>query len=251
MKSQDDKVNGTDEDLPSEEEYVEHLAEEEKQKKEGAAKTKGDVIREGLLSGMSVDELIAQGMNPGSIRIIALELEKTGRWKRPAKQKAVTTQQPEKKLQVYAKGSPPEAIIDNIHVPIEHPDGFESGIKFGMSMVVAGIRMAQELSGIGVQQARPLIDMAKDMRSGEAAAARSAAMEAAASAAEHVQAGMIPYLTQMDTRLSHIERPPSENPFRDMMMRMMEPVMQNMFKSIMPGMQQGNQEPQGWSRREE
>jgi len=202
-------------------------------------------IRERLLAGATREELEAEGYNKNSIRTIASELKKELGSKGPVGKHA--TVNGGSKLQVFSRGSPPEALVESLDVPIELDGSFRTGMKFGMMSIISGIRIAQELSQIGVQQARPLVDMARDMRSGEAAAARSAALEAATNAAGQVQSNLAPFLSQMDSRLSSIEKPRTGNPMQDMMVRILEPVMQNVVQKIVPSLPKGKEAPRGWT----
>lgn len=216
-----------------------HENEEEEPVEEDKPKGVTKQIEEKLLAGETEEELLAQNFNSGSIRNVASLLEKAGKRRRPPKQDKA-------KLQIFAKGSPPEALVDSMEVPVGLDGSFEHGMKFGMLAIISGVRIAQELSQIGVQQARPLVDMAKDMRSGEALAARTAATEAASAAANQVQQNMSPYLMKI---AEQGKAPISANPMTDMMVRMIEPVMQNTMKKIMPGMD--NSPPAGWQRKTE
>jgi len=54
---------------------------------------------------------------------------------------------------------------------------FDAGVEYGMRSVVIGVRVAQELCAMGVQQAVPLIKMAQEMRESEGQAARLLATE--------------------------------------------------------------------------
>ncbi len=217
-------------------------------------------IKEALLGGATEASLKTR-FNPTTVRMAAFDLEKQGlrqRDKKPpgGKQNSGTgaeEAQPiatgaDGKVAIYAKGSPPEALINAVRVPDGERATFESGMKFGMSLVVLGVRVAQELSAIGIQQASPLIALAKDMRSGEAAAAKSAATEAAAMAAGEVQANIAPLLAHLADSAEN--RPASVNPMGDMMVRLMEPVMQGVFKQVLPGIPQSDG-PSGWARRTE
>jgi len=213
--------------------------------KEPSKKNQGNYAKWSLLHGKSEEDLIAEGVKPRSVDIYAQELEKEGLRSRPPK-----PEKPSKDLapvngrtlQIFAKGSPPEALIEAITIPVEdgHIEGFEKGLKFGANMIILGVRVAQELSNLGVQQARPLIDMAKDMRSGEAAAARSAAAEAAMMTASHVEQTMMPYLASLQKPTGG-----EAEPMKAMMVRAMEPLLKNMMKKIMPGTETGP--PSGWS----
>lgn len=211
-------------------------------------KQKINYIKWGLMHGITEEELVANGSNTRSVDICAQELEKANLRKRPAKEKApkelVTTEKPGKTMQIFAKGSPPEALIDAVSLPIADGEGpiFEKGLKFGMQTLVLGVRVAQELSNMGVQQARPLIEMARDMRTGEAAAAKNAAGEAAMLAAAQVQQNLGPYLAAMSK--------PAEgpNPMKSMMVRAMEPMLKNIINKMMP---MAPEPPSDWSRRQE
>lgn len=213
-------------------------------------KSKTKYTKWALMHGKTESELVAEGFNPRSIDICAQELEKDGHRKRPPRpEKPGTEVVPTGKpggMQVFAKGSPPEAIIEGISLPVM-ADGqgplFEKGIKFGASMIVLGVRVAQELSNLGVQQAKPIMEMAKGMREGEAAAAKSAAGEAAMTAAGLVQQNLMPYLANMS------KPPAGPNPLQEMMTRLMEPMIQQVISKMVPG--SGPATPSGWSKRSE
>jgi len=202
-------------------------------------------ISERLQAGETREELIQAGFNPGSVRVVYSELKKKG---------LVEESKPSNgRLQVFAKGSPAEAIIDAITVPDgKDLDGFTRGVKFGMSLLVVGVRLAQEMSTIGVQQAKPLVNMAREMRAGEEAAARSASQDAAAKVGGMLMGNLDPRLGALENRIGELSQPKSPNPMMDMMVRMLEPYLKNIM-SAMPGMggPQPLQAPEGWSIREE
>jgi hypothetical protein len=215
-------------------------------------------IKWGLLHDLSKEELVARGYNDRSVDICGQELEKKGLYKRPPRPTskkdkeqslALTSGKQEKNLQVFAKGSPPEALIDSVSIPLDGAEApiFEKGMKFGMTVLTLGVRVAQELTNMGVQQARPIIEMARDMRMGEAAAAKSAAGEAASLAAAEVQQNMAPYLM----KIAEMGKAGGEaDPIKAMMVRTMEPMIQRMVAQFMPGMA-GQQTPTGWTRKKE
>lgn len=216
--------------------------------KDKPPKGKTNYAKWALLHGKTEEQLVAEGANPGTVRVAAQELEKEGLRRRP-KEKPGTEVIPVGKpggMQVFAKGSPPEAIIESISLPVmANGEGplFEKGIKFGASMIVLGVRVAQELTNLGVQQAKPIMEMAKGMREGEAMAAKSAAGEAAMTAAALVQQNLQPYL-------ANLSRPPAgPNPMQEMMARLMEPAIQQMISKMMPGAVPST--PSGWSKRAE
>jgi hypothetical protein len=218
-------------------------------------------IEELLLQGLSREEIAAKGFNKGSIRTVASELKSKMNSSRAIGKAPLTTT---KGLPVFAHGSPPEAIIDAVEIP-DVADGqgvpFEQGIKFGMSILVLGVRMVQELAGIGVLQAKPILEMSKSMREGEALAAKNSASQAADEAAGQVMEALSPVLANLQ---NNAKAPPSANPMQDMMVRLMEPnmkrLMGGMFSMLTPGQQQ-NQIPEqaspdegnveGWKRRSE
>lgn len=208
-----------------------------------------------LLKGKTPEELVTAGANAGTVRIAENALVKAGLLeKRPRKQKPTTklTAVPEtsKTTQVFAKGSPPEAIIETISIPIQ--DGqvpaFEMGMKFGMSTIVLGVRVAQELSGIGIQQAKPLLDMAKSMREGEAMASKTAADEAAYKAAAAIQSTFGPMMAGIEASIKG-NIGSEADPMKAMMVRTMEPLMKGMMGKLVPGM--SDQAPTGWTKRAE
>lgn len=218
-------------------------------------------IEELLMQGLSREDIAARGFNKGSIRTVASELKSKLNTNRSIGKAPLTTT---KGLPVFAHGSPPEAIIDAVEVP-DVADGqgipFEQGIKFGMSILVLGVRMVQELAGIGVLQAKPILEMSKSMREGEALAAKNSASQAADEAAGQVMEALSPVLANLQ---NNSKAPPSVNPMQDMMVRLMEPnlkkLMGGMFSMLAPGQQQNqipeqaspdNSDVEGWRRRSE
>ena len=223
-----DEVELEEEGSPEETEEVPEEVEEPSEPGTAVATTKEDdsnlsirkQVEKRLLAGASRDELLAEGYNKSTISTVASEVKKKTGTRTAVGKAAVTTA---KGLPIFAKGSPPEAIIEAIEVPdVSNGQGypFEQGIKFGMSLVTLGIRMAQELSGIGVMQAKPLLDMAKSMREGESLAAKNAAGEAAMEAAGLVQQSMMPLLAGLQKPTGN-----ENNPMQAMMARTMEPIM--------------------------
>ncbi len=219
--------------------------------KDDAPTGKTNYIKWALLHGKLEDELRSEGLNTRTVDICAQELEKDGYRKRPEKDKekppgrgtsVVVT--PSRGIQTFAKGSPPEALIDSLTMPIEDGEGpiFEKGMKFGMTVLTLGVRIAQELTNAGVQQAKPLIEMAKDMRAGEVAAAKNAAGEAAMLAAATVQQNMAPTLAA----LTESQKSTGPNPMGGMMARTMEPIMQRMMNQLLPGGEAPI--PSGWKK---
>lgn len=213
---------------------------------------KFDYCKWALLHGMSEDDLKNKGYNPKTVYMAAHELEAAGLYHRVKKEKPPQDLVPRSTtkgaMQIYAKGASPEALIEHMEIPMDGPDTkiFEKGMKFGMSVLTLGVRVAQELTNMGVQQARPIIEMARDMRMGEAAAAKSAAGEAASLAAAEVQQNMAPYLM----KIAEMGKGGEADPMKSMMVRTMEPLIQRMMSQFMPGMA-GQQTPTGWVRKKE
>jgi len=226
-------------------------------------------IESALLAGTSQAELLAKGYNKKSIQTIASELKSKLGTRRPIGKAPIRNKAG---LPIFAGGSPPEAIIDNVEVPdVAGGQGipFEQGIKFGMSLVILGVRVAQELSGIGITQAKPILDMAKSMREGEALAAKNAAGEAANDAAGQVVETLGPVLANLQRNTGGVGE--GGDPVKAMMVRQMEPMMgklmQGVFAMIMPSLgapqlnePKDNQPPSnasnasnvtGWTRRSE
>ena len=215
---------------------------EEQEEDKGRSIT--EQITERLVAGATKEELVQEGYNAGSVRVIYSELKKKG---------LVDSDKGASKLQVFARGSPAEAIINSIEVPSGRElDGFTHGVKFGMSLLVVGVRLAQEMSTIGVQQAKPLVNMAREMRAGEEAAAKSASQDAAAKVGGMLMGSLDPRLAALEGRVGEIGRVSSGNPMLDMMARIFEPYLKNVLAGL-PGMvgPQALQAPEGWTIREE
>jgi hypothetical protein len=197
-------------------------------------------IEQGLLAGKSREDLIGEGYNKRSVQTVASELKTKGLVK--SSTRALT--QTKSGTQIFAKGSPPEAIIDGIEMPDVSNGGgknFEQGMKFGMSVIVLATRLAQELTGIGMAQVKPTIEMARSMREGEVSAARNAAGEAAQEAAGRVQEQMMPFLASLSKNAGGGT---GTDPMKAMMARQFEPIFGKMMQTMMGGLLPGTAEPQ-------
>jgi len=219
-------------------------------------------IEQRILAGATKEELVEEGYNPGSIATIASELR--AKEKIPKRRGGGAPFTSPEGMPIFAKGSPPEALISSVRIPDVangHGFSFEQGMKFGLSVAVLGIRMAQELSGIGIQQAKPLMDMARVMREGETMAAKSAAGEAAMEAAGMVQDNLAPILTNLQRSGGGGV---GTDPMKAMMTNTMWPVFNKLMGNLLVMLGQGAQVPQlpegnkstnsgiaGWSRRSE
>jgi len=81
------------------------------------------------------------------------------------------------KSTAITKALPVEAIVDNLPWPVDvdgHVDGvFVAGMRYEAMNIIRGIRLAQELSKMGVDQATPIIKMAQEMRQEEIESAKT------------------------------------------------------------------------------
>jgi hypothetical protein len=86
---------------------------------------------------------------------------------------------PRSKSTSITKALPLEAIVESLPWPVDvdgHVDGvFVAGMRYEAINVIRGIRLAQELSKMGVDQATPVIKMAQKMRQAEGEAAKTVA----------------------------------------------------------------------------
>lgn len=224
-------------------------------------------IEDLLMRGYSVDEIVEAGFNKRSAQTIASELKKKLSNRNVGKQMMPAG----RNIPVVKGGAPPELLIESISLPDVangHGQSFEQGLKFGMSVLILGVRMVQELATIGAQQAKPIIEMSKSMRAGEAEAAKAAATDAAMEAAGMVQQSLMPILSNIQQKNAVPTN--TSDPMKNMMANAMSPIFQNMMGSMMsmlPGAKNqqanaGSQPPpanggnsidgtSGWSRRSE
>ncbi len=122
----------------------------------------------------------------------------------------------------------PEAIVELLPAPTDvdgRVDGiFVAGMRYEALNIIRGIRMAQELSKMGIDQATPVIRMAQEMRATEGKAADEAAMKAAAG----VGAQILPAVEALRTQIATS----GENPMASMMMTLMMPSMQQAAQQL-------------------
>ena len=237
--------------MATEEERIQELREKEAEK---GSLSISDTIELALLQGVSRDELEAQGFKHNSIRTVASLMKGTfGRefGKEPipvVEAPAVTTEKGKSKpaeskpvvraTSQTAKGMPIELLIDGLELPsvtLEFMPQFEKGVRTGLGMAVLGIRMAQELSALGITQAQPIIKMAESMRQGEKIAAQSASAEAAMAVGQDIRGTLGPVLAEVASRIDALDassRSASPNPMASMMARVLEPQMTNMMNRV-------------------
>jgi hypothetical protein len=148
---------------------------------------------------------------------------------------------------VSQKQSPLEHLIADLKLPLI-VDGqaqvFDAGVEYGVRSVLVGVRVAQELSAMGVQQAVPIIKMAQEMRESEGQAAKVIAAELAGATLEgnrDLKAALQQLGSQIQTS--------GPNPMASMMSGVMQPVlsqaMQQMMGSFMGGAMPGMPPPAG------
>jgi hypothetical protein len=145
-----------------------------------------------------------------------------------------------------------EALTRGLRIPII-PDGnkevFDAGVNYGIRSIVVGVRLAQELSKMGIAQAMPIIRMSSEMRKAEGRSAE----ESGRVAAEEAYARAASYFASIPKSSAD-----SPNPMQAMVVRAIEPVMQNMiqkmfgFPQLMQGGNPGTQQqpsnlPPGWT----
>lgn len=208
-----------------------------------------------LLKGKSREQLIDEGHNEGTVRIAVSQLIRDGQMKKqPKKLKAgagtaVATQTGARGIQTFAKGSPPEAIIDSISIPMVDGQGvgFEKGMKFGMSTLVLAVRIMQELSSVAQGQVKPLIDLTRAVREGEASAFKSGADEAAMKAASAMGQTILPMISDMQSTINGVVKGSEGDPVKSMMVRTMEPLINAMMKRLLPGTE--TPVAAGWTRK--
>ncbi len=204
---------------------------------------------------MEEAEVVEQGYNASTVRVVANNLRKEKRIPAKGKGARVGEAAEPTRMQTRGKATAAESIIDAIALP-EDGDlpGFVAGTRFGMNLMIVGVRMAQEIASIGVQQAKPLIAMSKEMRTGEREAASLASQEAAMKVGALIMGDLGPQMAAMEGKVEGMSKPTSTNPMLDMMVRAMEPLIKNVMGS-MPGMPGGQQEdaqaPSDWTVREE
>ena len=141
--------------------------------------------------------------------------------------------QPQTMAVIKRQQSPLEVLIKDLELP-ELVDGqapvFDAGVQYGIRSVLVGVRVAQELSAMGVQQALPIINMAKEMRESEGQAAKIIAGELAQATLESNK--------QILAAIGQQAIAQSPNPMLTMMTQAMQPMltqaMGNLMKAFTP-----------------
>ena len=213
------------------------------------------IMRDQSLSNTEIAE--AHDLKEGTVRVARSHLGRDGHIQKE-RQTAVTkktpaavTTAPPRTPQVFAKGSPPEAIIESIKIPtaVGEDGDFEQGMKFGMTTLVLATRIMQELAAVSMQQVKPLIDMTKTVREGEGLAYKSGADEAAYKAAAAMGQTIMPMMSNMEANIAAATKGSESDPMKAMMVRTMEPMIQNLMTRMVPGQQKPN--APGWTKKQE
>jgi len=117
------------------------------------------------------------------------------------------------------KAQPIEALIRETRLP-EIVNGkaevFDAGVEYGMRSILIGVRVAQELSKMGIDQASPIIKMAQEMRQTEGQVAKETGIAMGAEMAGR----MFDFLEQRLPQKADIAMAP--DPMRGLMARNME-----------------------------
>jgi hypothetical protein len=140
---------------------------------------------------------------------------------------------------ISVKPQPIENLIKNLNLP-EVANGtrevFDAGVEYGMKSILIGVRIAQELSKMGIEQASPIIKMAQEMRLAEGQAAQVAAQEAARETASQVVA-------YFDQKKPDIASTPS--PMEGVFARVLEGTLGSLMNKMFPG--GGGETPLGFT----
>ena len=141
---------------------------------------------------------------------------------------------------VAKKGqSPLEQLVQELRLPTM-VDGqaeiFDSGVEYGVRSVLVGVRVAQELSAMGVQQAVPIIKMAQEMRESEGQAAKIIAAELAEATLEGNK-DLKGALHQLGSQMTAS----APNPMMSMMVGALQPILGQTIERMMRGFSTGKQ----------
>jgi len=161
-------------------------------------------------------ELKDEGERPGSIDACVSELKKKGFLRFDGKAAAIS------------KSQPLETLIANTRLPAMVAGAapvFDAGVQYGMKCILVGVRVAQELSAMGVQQASPIIQMAREMRESEGQAAREVAADLAQATLQANQ--------ELREEIRNISVAQSPNPMMALMSQTMQPYFSQAIGSVM------------------
>ncbi|MDD5510049.1 MAG: hypothetical protein PHI12_04485 [Dehalococcoidales bacterium] len=156
-----------------------------------------------------------------------------------AKESQATEPTKDTKAVVKRGQSPLEQLVQELRLPTM-VDGqaeiFDSGVEYGVRSVLVGVRVAQELSAMGVQQAVPIIKMAQEMRESEGQAAKIIAAELAEATLEGNK-DLKGALHQLGSQMTAS----APNPMMSMMVGALQPILGQTIERMMRGFSMGKQ----------
>ena len=210
---------------------------------------KTQYIRQRLLEARSddeLDEICTQLKADPDIPSGSVDAEKSKLKKKGAFQFKT---EPTKAI-ASSKPLPVEALIKELSLP-PVADGtryiFDSGVAYGMKSILIGVRVAQELSKMGIDQATPIIKMAQEMRQTEGEVAK----ETGVVMGQTIAGKLFDYLESKLPGKADIATVPK--PFEGVFARTMESVITNIVNRLMgtPPQQQTNLPPTWTDNRKE
>jgi len=200
-------------------------------------------IRRRILEATDADDLARirqelkdEGEKPGTIDAVVHELRKKGHLRFDESKTTFSKMATGKEI-IPAMHS----FIEEVYVPRPidgrdgYWDGYEAGTRRARQDLFLSIMALQQLSSLGVQQAQPLVAMAKELR------AEVNPYEVAQAASQQVLNSSMPQI------LSAVKQaaPRSPDPWDDMMVRVVEPMIQQMMGTVMGGFMPGGMMPMG------
>jgi hypothetical protein len=200
-------------------------------------KGKTEYVRNRLLEARSEEELEEickqlkeePGVAEGTVKAEKSKLKAKGAFKFKAEtSKAVVPKGP----------MPVEALIQELQLP-NMVNGtrevFDSGVAYGMKSILIGVKIAQELSKMGIEQAGPIIKMAQEMRQTEGQVAKETGIAMGGEIASRMFDLMEQRFPQGPGKVDIASTP---NPLQGLMARTME-MMINRMSGMMFGAQVG------------
>ena len=188
------------------------------------------------------DRLRVEGYNPDNIKSY-----KSRRRKELMKKSRTTTAMTRSGGERSA-----EEIIDNLEWPVsvngEVNPVFVAGMRYEAMNVIRGIRLAQQLNKMGLEQAKPAIEMAQEMRQAEGQAAQTIASQLGQVTMQSNQQ-IIGAIHELAAAQSQGQMPPDMDPLQKMFVGAMQPyaaqAIGQLFASLFKKPAQGGAQPQG------
>ena len=135
------------------------------------------------------------------------------------------------------KAQPVEMLIRETRLPnIVNGNAriFDAGVEYGMKTILVGVRVAQELSRMGIGQAEPIIRMAKEMQPQAGDIARETGMAMGG----EIAGRLFDYLEQKQPKKVETEK--KTDPMRNLMSRTMELLMNQLTGQLSGGQLSAN-----------